>query len=125
MWFARAAQQGHANAQNVMGLRAASGAGMPADNAEALRWFELAAAQAHSDAQNNLGLMYQSGDGVVQNLATAYMWFYLAASPAVAMAATEGAKNRDMVAGLLSEEMLAAAQARAVTCRMSQYMDCE
>ena len=47
---------GEAQAQYAIGLRYASGRGVPQDDAEAVTWYRKAAEQGHADAQNNLGL---------------------------------------------------------------------
>ena len=60
-WFQLAATQGHAGAQNNLGLMYADGRGVQADDAEAVRWFRLAAKQGHAGAQNILSLIYKVG----------------------------------------------------------------
>jgi TPR repeat protein len=81
-----AAQQGDPTAQNSLGLRFASGHGVPRSDAEAVKWFRRAAQQGLAEAQFNLGnLVYSAsvsclpikvGDGRIE----AYMWFRLAAA---------------------------------------------
>ena len=53
-WYHRAAEQGDANAQNILGRLYVSGEGIGRDEAAALHWFALAAQQGHADAQMNL-----------------------------------------------------------------------
>jgi TPR repeat protein len=85
-WYARAAAQGYARAQNNLGYvlyrhgmasageggsgSTASGSGSGsamishsarAQLSQAVRWFQLAAAQGHAAAQNNLGICYETG----------------------------------------------------------------
>ena len=62
-WYRKAAEQGHADAQNSLGEMYAKGLGVGEDQAEALYWYRMAAEQGHADAQNNLGQMYQHGEG--------------------------------------------------------------
>ena len=79
-WYRLAAEQGHASAQNNLGLMYAEGNGVPEDDAEAVRWYRLAAEHGHALAQTNLGFMYGNGDGVPEDLVLAYMWFNLSAA---------------------------------------------
>ena len=73
------AAQGLAEAQYYLGVRYATGIGVPQDYAEALRWYRLAAEQGDGDAQVNLGVMYRTGRGVPQDDAEAVRWYRLAA----------------------------------------------
>ena len=54
-WYRKAANRGHANAQNSLGLMYQNGRGVPQDYSEAVKWFRKAADQGHADAQNSLG----------------------------------------------------------------------
>ena len=69
------AEQGHADAQNNLGLMYDNGHGVSQDHAAAVRWYRLAAEQGVADAQRKLGFMYGAGEGVPQDYAAAYMWF--------------------------------------------------
>ena len=80
IWFRLAAAQGHATAQNNLGVMYGSGEGVPQDDAEAVIWYRLAAAQGHATAQYNLGVMYGGGRGVPQDDAEAVIWYRLAAA---------------------------------------------
>ena len=73
------AAQGDARAQFDLGLRYATGEGVPQDDAEAARWYRLAAEQGNVTAQVNLGVMYFNGAGVPQDDAEAVRWYRLAA----------------------------------------------
>ncbi len=73
----RCAEQGHAVAQSLLGLKYARGAGVPEDDAEAVRWYRLAAEQGDAEGQWLLGSMYGNGDGVPGDDVLAYMWFNL------------------------------------------------
>ncbi len=73
------AEQGHAGAQNNLGVMYAKGQGVPQDYAEAARWYRKAAEQGHAGAQNNLGLIYANGLGVPQDYAEAARWYRKAA----------------------------------------------
>ena len=78
-WYLRAAQQGHAGAQNSLGWLYQRGLGVSQDNAAAVEWYRRAAEQGHAGAQNNLGWMYQAGKGVSQDVEEAVRWYRKAA----------------------------------------------
>jgi len=63
-FFLKAAEQGHAEAQNVLGLRYENGQGVEKDYVKAIEWYSKAAAQNLATAQFNLGEMYNNGYGV-------------------------------------------------------------
>ena len=69
------AEQGHAVAQNNLGVMYFNGQGVAQDYAEALKWYSKAAEQGHAQAQYNLGVMYANGQGVAQDKVQAHMWF--------------------------------------------------
>ncbi len=73
-----AAVQGNAHAQFSLGFLYATGAGVPKNNAEAVRWYRLAAAQGNARAQYNLGDKYKNGEGVPQDDTEAVRWYRLA-----------------------------------------------
>ena len=53
-WWRKAAEQGHADAQNNMGLMYERGEGVPQNDAEAAKWYRQAAEQGHTNAQRSL-----------------------------------------------------------------------
>ncbi len=65
------AEQGHASAQNNLGVMYNEGQGVQQEYAEAVKWYRKAAEQGFAGAQNNLGSMYESGQGVPQDYAEA------------------------------------------------------
>ena len=75
-WFRLAAEQGHAMAQNNLGVMYdyGSGAGVPQDSKETVKWYRRAAEQGNAGAQYGLGLAYCEGRGVPQNFVQAYAW---------------------------------------------------
>jgi hypothetical protein len=85
-WYERAAELGHAGAQNNLGAMYFDGRGVLRNPLEAARWYRLAADQRHAVAQTNLGAqaqlgrMYLDGEGVDQNPAEALKWFRAAAA---------------------------------------------
>jgi len=74
------AEQGDAEVQGYLGVKYASGDGVPQDYAEAVHWFRLAADQGHTGAQYNLGVMYSEAVGVQRDDTEALRWYRLAAS---------------------------------------------
>ncbi|MBF0626345.1 MAG: SEL1-like repeat protein, partial [Magnetococcales bacterium] len=67
-WLTKAAEQGHVEAQNMLGNLQFSAQGVKKPNdAEALKWYEKAAAQGHLGALSNLGLMHYMGLGVPED----------------------------------------------------------
>ena len=68
----RAAEQGDASAQFMVGLMYAGGSGTPEDDAKAVYWYTRAAKQGDMWAQQRLGLMYSNGKGVSKNYVRAY-----------------------------------------------------
>jgi len=104
-----AAEQGHAEAQNMLGLVYALGEGVPKDDTEAVKWYRKAVEQGYAEAQFNLGVMYQYGRGVPQSDIEAYAWFSLST--------TNGYEDAEQflseVKAELTPEQLVAAQKRA------------
>ena len=73
-----AAEQGHASAQNNLGIMSEKGQGAPPDDARVMGSYR-AAEQANAIAKYNLGLMYDTGAGVPQDYAEAARWYRSAA----------------------------------------------
>lgn len=73
------AEQGHADAQNMLGYMYRFGEGVDPDYALARKWYRLAADQGNPSAQNNLGVMYRLGLGGAQDFQEAFYWFHRAA----------------------------------------------
>jgi uncharacterized protein len=78
-WYRRAADQGLAAAQNILGQLYRDGEGVARDYAEANRWYRLAADQGNMNAQLSLGDLYRDGIGVAQDHSEAARWYRLAA----------------------------------------------
>lgn len=51
LWYKRAAEQGHADAQHNVGAAYAAGRGVPQDATQAAVWYRLAAQQGHALAR--------------------------------------------------------------------------
>ena len=76
-WFRKAADQGDAIAEFLLGNQYANGKGVPQDYSEAMIWFRRAAEQGHPVAKLFLGVMHAEGRGVPQDCVRAHMWFSL------------------------------------------------
>lgn len=74
-WATKAAGQGHAAAQNNLGVMYREGEGVRRDSQKAVEWYTKAANQGNAKAQHNLGWMYYNGQGVSQNKSTAKRYF--------------------------------------------------
>jgi hypothetical protein len=84
--FRKAAEQGHAGAQNSLGFAYWDGQGVTKDRAEAARWYRKAAEQGHAQAQYMLGSAYLRGAGVAEDFAEAVIWYRKAAEQGHAQA---------------------------------------
>ena len=85
-YFRKAAELGHANAQNHLGNCYFYGWGIAKKYNEAVKWFRIAAEQGHATAQYNLGYCYENGQGVIQDYNEAVKWYRNAAEQGVASA---------------------------------------
>ena len=92
-WARKAADQGDANGQNLLGIFIAHGeAGFNKDEAEGAKWFTKAAEQGLATAQYNLGAAYWEGRGVKEDSAIAESW--------VRKAAEQGHAEAQFVVGM-------------------------
>ena len=78
-WYEKAAEQGHAHAQNSLGVKYDKGEGLPQDAAKAVEWFQKAAEQGDADAQNSARPHAQQGEGVPMEAGKAVEWYEKAA----------------------------------------------
>lgn len=79
-WYERAAAEGSAEAQFLLGrLHEQGAAGRDRDPVRAAALYRAAAEQGYALAQFSLGLLYQHGRGVVADAAEAARWFEAAA----------------------------------------------
>lgn len=76
--FLPLAQQGHPDAQTLVGLMYEKGLGVPKDVVEAAKWNRRGAEQGNPGAQLGLGMMYVEGVGVPRDYQQAYFWLMLA-----------------------------------------------
>ena len=77
--FRKAAEQGHAIAQNDLGWLYEEGKGVRQDYTQAAEWYRKAAEQGYASAQNNLGILYEEGKGVLEDYQKAVEWYRKAA----------------------------------------------
>ena len=104
----KAAEQGYAFYQCVLGDYYRYGTGVPKDDAEALKWYRKAAEQGDAHAQLSLGSMYAEGEGVPKDRVEAYVWFNLA-GPTLDKAGI----FRDDISRFMTLEQIAEAQKRS------------
>ena len=119
-WYRLAAEQGDATAQYNLGNLLNNGQGVPQDYAEAVKWYRLAAEQGRASAQSSLGVMYEYGKGVLQDNVMAHMWYNIAS----ANGNSKAGDYRDERAGLMTQEDISKAQAKARECMNSGYKKC-
>ncbi len=86
IWYQRAAEQGHLESQNALGMLLAANR---QDYTGAAQWFGRAATNGNADAQYNLGALYLKGMGVGRNDEMAARWFQKSAAQGHAEAEKE------------------------------------
>jgi len=79
-WFARAAEQGHLIAINMIGRCYDLGWGVDIDKARAAEWYKAAALRGLDWGMYNYGTLLALGHGVPQDRAEALRWFDAAAA---------------------------------------------
>ena len=108
--FSKAAEQGDADAQILLGITYYYGQGVTQDYAEAVKWYRKAAEQGNPYAQNHLGVMYERNKGVPQDYIEAHKWYNLAASHFPGDDQKLAQKNRDIVEKKMTPAQVAEAQ---------------
>jgi hypothetical protein len=78
-WYRKAADRGHAGAQNNLGLCYETGNGVVQDLSQAVALFRKAADQKQREGQVNLGRCYENGNGVAKDLPQALALYRKAA----------------------------------------------
>ena len=73
-WFRKAAEQGYAPAQSILGACYQRGDGVMKDPVKAVKWYKKSAEQGNAEAQYNLGLCYYNGEGVVKDPVEGIKW---------------------------------------------------
>ncbi len=118
--FRRAANQGHAGAQNNLAMLYESGAGVALDHAAARRWFAKSAEAGVAMARYNLAMLLATAHIMQQSdrprhrdadLTAAYMWLSLAAKDGLEQAVEGKLELADFLSAAqieAAEEMLSA-----------------
>jgi len=78
-WYRKAAEQGVAEAQYLLGACYANAQGVTEDDAQAVYWYRKAAEQGYANAQFKLGYAYHFGQGVTKDEAQVVYWYRKAA----------------------------------------------
>ncbi|MDB4394283.1 sel1 repeat family protein, partial [Rhodopirellula sp.] len=108
-WYRKAAEQGNASAQAVLGHLYRTGEGVQQDYAEAFIWDRRAAEQDIATAQRVVGHAYRVGSGVQQDSVEAFAWFSVAAN-----SGDEGAiQTRDQIKTMIDPKLLGQAESLA------------
>ena len=79
LWWSKAAEQGHSDAQVQLATQYFLGRGAPKDWKLAAKWYEAAAERGDPGAQYIIASFYEHGDGVPQDLNKALAWYVQAA----------------------------------------------
>jgi TonB family protein len=85
-WFRKAADQGHAAAQKMLGDFYIKGRGVAENETEAFRWMKMSAEQGNADAQYSVGLLFEKGAGTPKDDSHAYEWYKKAAERGISAA---------------------------------------
>ena len=75
----KAAENGDAAGQFILGVKLANGRGIEKNEREAAQWYRKAAEQRHAKAQFNLGVMLENGQGIAKDEKEAVRWYSEAA----------------------------------------------
>jgi TPR repeat protein len=59
-WYRQAAEQGHTEAQIMLGIAYENGLGVDKDTSEAVVWYRRAAANGYADAQFEMGRLEEN-----------------------------------------------------------------
>jgi len=78
VWYRKAAERDHVDAQATLAYQYLEGLGVEKDEHEAYAWYREAALKGHPSAQGNLGYLYGEGRGTDQDDIKAYAWSVLA-----------------------------------------------
>ena len=105
-WYRKAAEQGHAAAQNNLGWMYQE---RRADYVQAVAWYRKAAEQGNAMAQYNLGRMYEEGHGVAKDDNQAVAWYRKAAEQGNVYAQTELGRMYEKGRGVAQNDFKAVA----------------
>lgn len=125
LWLRLSADQGHADAQAMLGNAYFYGWGAtPPDYAESSKWLRAAAEQGYAEGQYDLGSHCEIGIGVPQDYVEALKWSILAVSGYPASEAESrrlAAVNRDRQAEKLTPAEIAEAENRALAWKPTAF----
>jgi len=79
-WLQKAAAEGHAGAQGLLGYMYVTACGVPVNVREGMEWLQKAAGQNDVHAQTSLADIYETGRGVVPDRFEAMDWYMKAAA---------------------------------------------
>ncbi len=79
VWLEKAANQGSAEAKNMLGNMYRQGLEVPKDDRKAIEWYQKAADQGFAESQYFIGLMYAVGINRVKDFNKAKLWWLKAA----------------------------------------------
>jgi len=97
IWFGKAAEQGDASSQYMLGNLYEAGEGVEQDYSQAFKWYMKAAEQEYVKAFNELGRMYEYGLGVEQSAEGAFKFY----SEAVMRGNEDAKKGLDRILGAM------------------------
>jgi hypothetical protein len=113
-WYRKATELGSYHAEYCLALLYDLGNGVPQDQTQAVSLYRDAAEKGDAGAQYMLGMKYAGGRAIPQDFTEAYFWLDLAASGKLEYIKQEDvAKERDLVATHLSNEVVLETQKRA------------
>lgn len=85
-WYTKAAEQGYAWAQCILGSMYYDGEGVEEDKNKAVEWYKKAVEQGYARASYELGEMYRYGYGEEEDISKAVEWYTKAAEQGYARA---------------------------------------
>jgi hypothetical protein len=106
VWLQKAANMGHAGAQDKLGYLYTEGIGVAQDYATAFEWFNKAAEQGSVDGQYNLGIFYLNGWGTEQDITMAAQYLATASAQGDVAAEQELQKILPLIAALRGDEVV-------------------
>ena len=120
-WYRKAADQGNAVAQSVLGAMYESGTGVPENDIEGVKWTRKSADQGYAKAQDTLAMMYYLGTGVPQDNVKSYTWWSIAQINGYGKPKAYVRKLRKT----MTSDQIAKAEKLAAKCYESDYKDCD
>jgi hypothetical protein len=115
IWLQRAANMGHAGAQDKLAYLYTEGIGVAQSYASAFEWFKKAAGQGSIDGQYNLGIFYLNGWGTEQNITMAAQYLAAASAQGDVAAEEELQKLLPLIAAQKGNEVVVMDEALSTT----------